>query len=276
MYYVMSMARLNANSNVLELTHSEIDNNCSFEIYVDDSSDVIPQKLSVSGTTLSVIFDSKPSHNVECRVLIIKGTGLLDGDKVEYDGSVSVNNQLYSVSVGLSDIDTNLRNLTDTVNERVPSQTVLGGVLYHSTTGNTWKKLDAQNLDYDEQSTIYSAMGDIDELETTATNLVGAINEVKNTPVTTVRILSNSRIDNMDSIYNLLPNTNDSVATRTGGGFTAILTKNQSNSTANAVFFRSGANNIDFILTLSYTGMYFGRIENRNVSYVSKCSITTI
>lgn len=39
--------------------------------------------------------------------------------------------------------------------------------------------LNANNISYDEHSTLYSAMGDIDELETTSKNLVGAINEVK-------------------------------------------------------------------------------------------------
>lgn len=189
MYYVMSMATLNANSNVLELTHSEIDNSCSFEIYVDDSSDVIPQKLSVSGTTLSVIFDSKPSRNVECRVLIIKGTGYIDASKVAYERylwepwitNVKEAIDYFSEQGEITKID--LNTLSNEFNSRVPSDTVLGGVLYHSTTGNIWKKLDAQNLDYDEQSTIYSAMGDIDDLETESKNLVGAINEVKNIEV---------------------------------------------------------------------------------------------
>lgn len=210
MYYTMSTATLNANSNVLELTHSEIDNTCSFEIYVDDSSDVIPQKLSVSGTTLSVIFDGKPSRNVECRVLIIKGTGYIDASKVAYERylwepwitNVKEAIDYFSEQGEITKID--LNTLSDEFNSRVPSQTVSGGVLYHSTTGNTWKKLDAQNLDYDEQSTIYSAMGNIDELETTATNLVGAINEVKNsasvpltrgypTAVNNIRAIGNSK-----------------------------------------------------------------------------------
>lgn len=39
--------------------------------------------------------------------------------------------------------------------------------------------LNASNINYDEHSTLYSAMGDIDSLETTSKNLVGAINEVK-------------------------------------------------------------------------------------------------
>lgn len=39
--------------------------------------------------------------------------------------------------------------------------------------------LNASNINYDEHSTLYSAMGDIDELETTSKNLVGAINELK-------------------------------------------------------------------------------------------------
>lgn len=37
--------------------------------------------------------------------------------------------------------------------------------------------LNASNINYDEYSTLYSAIGDIDELETTSKNLVGAVNE---------------------------------------------------------------------------------------------------
>lgn len=37
--------------------------------------------------------------------------------------------------------------------------------------------LNASNINYDEHSTLYSAMGDIDELETTSKNIVGAVNE---------------------------------------------------------------------------------------------------
>lgn len=79
----------------------------------------------------------------------------------------------------IKSINTEIETLDETLSERVPDETLLGGVLYHGTTGNTWKKLNANNLDYDENSTIYSAMGDIDSLDTTSKNLVGAINEVK-------------------------------------------------------------------------------------------------
>lgn len=92
-------------------------------------------------------------------------------DFVPYDDSALVSR--------VNTAEVNLGLLDDKIDERVPDETLLGGVLYQGTTGNTWKKLNANNLNYDDESTIYSAMGDIDSLETTSKNLVGAINEVK-------------------------------------------------------------------------------------------------
>lgn len=43
---------------------------------------------------------------------------------------------------------------------------------------NKLESLNASNIKYDDGSTLYSAMGDIDSLETTSKNLVGAINEL--------------------------------------------------------------------------------------------------
>lgn len=92
-------------------------------------------------------------------------------DFVPYDDSALVSRvNTAEVNLGLLDAE---------LDERVPDETILGGVLYHGTTGNTWKKLNANNLNYDDESTIYSAMGDIDSLETTSKNLVGAINEIR-------------------------------------------------------------------------------------------------
>lgn len=104
-------------------------------------------------------------------------------------------------------VDQTLTAIGNELDERVPEDTVLGGVLYHSNTGNIWKKLNATNINYDDDSTLYSAMGDIDSLETDSKNLVGAINELKEsggggsvpfsagnlTAVTNIRTLGASR-----------------------------------------------------------------------------------
>lgn len=98
--------------------------------------------------------------------------------EIEYavDTEYATLEQLIEVSNTVNENTTNIADLQT----RVPSDTVLGGVLYHGTTGNSWKKLTSHNIDYDDNSTIYSAMGDIDTLETESTNIVDAINEVKN------------------------------------------------------------------------------------------------
>lgn len=180
---------LQANHNTMQLTDDTITNDSIFEVYAD-TENVIPSSVSVGGHTVTVTFDSKPSSNVGIKVLINNIVG-------EYTPSAPESSISYHDATGATGLQVGyIQKITGTpphpvitpvyngvgYEELVPLNTVNGGVLYHSTTGNIWKKLDASNLDYDNNSTIYSAMGDIDELETQSTNLVDAINEVNSRP----------------------------------------------------------------------------------------------
>lgn len=164
---------LQANHISMQLTDNTINDDSIFEVYTD-TENVIPSSVSVGGHTVTITFDSKPATNVGVKVLVNNIVG-------EYLPEISASDVSYNdttVDVALDNISDDISNISTNIDERVPDDTILGGVLYHSTTGNTWKKLDASNLDYDTDSTIYSAMGNIDELETESKNLVGAINEV--------------------------------------------------------------------------------------------------
>lgn len=184
---------LQANHNTMQITENIIENSYIYEVYVNSNSDVIPQSIDVSGHTLTVTFDSKPTNNVVCKILMFDEY-ISSNDIAYQEGqhTPTVKTVLEGMTEEILDFDRQLttfgnkvNTLTNTVNdinERIPTDTVLGGVLYHSTTGNTWKKLDSSNIDYDEGSTIYSAMGDIDDLSTTSKNLVSAINEVNSRP----------------------------------------------------------------------------------------------
>lgn len=97
---------------------------------------------------------------------------------------VSIEPQTYDVSIAvhITNDDTinyadELESLSDTV---VAHATAISDLVIDiDTLENKVDGLNASNINYDEQSTLYSAMGDIDELETTSKNIVGAINEVK-------------------------------------------------------------------------------------------------
>lgn len=164
---------LQANHISMQLTDDTINDDSIFEVYTD-TKNIIPSSVSVGEHTVTITFDSKPSTNVGVKVLVNNIVG-------EYLPEVSASDVSYNdstVDETLDNISDDISNISTTIDERVPDNTVLGGVLYHSNTGNIWKKLDASNLDYDTDSTIYSAMGNIDELETESKNLVDAINEV--------------------------------------------------------------------------------------------------
>lgn len=177
---------LQANHNTMQITENIIENSYIYEVYVNSTSDVIPQSIDVSGHTLTVTFDSSPTNNVVCKILMFdeyissKDILYLDGIQGTTVKTVldEITEELQDFNIGLTTITTKVNN----IDSRIPTDTVLGGVLYHATTGNIWKKLDASNLDYDNNSTIYSAIGDIDELETQSTNIVNAINEVNSRP----------------------------------------------------------------------------------------------
>lgn len=173
------------NSNIFEITDNVIDDNSIIEVYPSDES-IIPVEVSVTGNTLVVTFDSKAANIIPIKIFVNNLVGEYlppsSGDAYDIDWKEMPETGMQSVGDGLDKLVDYFNGLEEEVYTKVPDDTVLGGVLYNSTTGNTWKKLTASNIDYDENSTIYSAMGDIDELETESTNLVDAINEVNAKP----------------------------------------------------------------------------------------------
>lgn len=156
-----------ANETEVLFTDVDIEDESIIEVYYD-SNDVYTVETSQTENNVLIVV-SEHSNPVGVKLLINNVTSFSP-----YDDS-SIVQHLGLVDQTLSTINTELNEL----NERVPQDALIGGVLYHSNTGNMWKKLDATNLNYDDDSTLYSAMGDIDSLETTSKNLVGAINEVK-------------------------------------------------------------------------------------------------
>lgn len=173
------------NSNIFEITDNVIDDNSIIEVYPSDES-IIPVEVSVTGSTLVVTFDSKAANIIPIKIFVNNLVGEYvppsSGDAYDIDWKEMPESGMQSVGTGLDTLVDYFNVLEEEVYTKVPDDTVLGGVLYHSTTGNTWKKLNASNIDYDDNSTIYYAMGDIDELETESTNLVDAINEVNAKP----------------------------------------------------------------------------------------------
>lgn len=183
---------LQANHNTMQLTDETITNDSIFEVYTD-TENVIPSSVSVGGHTVTITFDSKPSNNIGIKVLINNIVGEFAPDTIDAENVNYTTERLPSVENvknGLDEIINSFDFLSgwvtdgfvDIYEKLADDDTVLGGVLYHATTGNMWKKLDASNINYDDSSTIYSAMGDIDELETENKNLVDAINELNARP----------------------------------------------------------------------------------------------
>lgn len=187
-----------ANETEVLFTDVDIEDESIIEVYYD-SNDVYTVETSQTGNTVLVVV-SEHANPVGVKLLINNVTSFSP-----YDDSDIVQH------LGL--VDQTLTTISSELNERVPQDTVLGGVLYHSNTGNMWKKLDATNLNYDDESTLYSAMGDIDSLETTSKNLVGAINEVKS---------SGGGSDSVEILYN----QNTCLLTRCGHVYTFIISVN--------------------------------------------------
>lgn len=169
---------LQANHISMQITDDTINDDSIFEVYTD-TENIIPLSVSVGEHTVTITFDSKPTSNVGVKVLVNNIVGEFAPDTIDAE-NVTYTNYLVQTNNVKDTLDTVLYEFAD-LDTELHTDTVLGGVLYHSTTGNIWKKLDASNLDYDTDSTIYSAMGDIDDLTTESKNLVGAINEVKQT-----------------------------------------------------------------------------------------------
>lgn len=200
MFKVISGTLL-ANRNTIEFTDETISNNSIFEVYADQP-DVIPVSVTVGGTTVSITFDAKASVNTGIKILVNNIEG-----EFEVGSDLPDIGTLHNVYLGVNDehkpqwryiqtseIYHNLHKLDTVIDDlaerTLPTSYLPDTVLYHSVTDITWKKLDASNIDYDSGSTIYSAMGDIDDLTTTASNIVGAINEVNNRPTGSIVISS--------------------------------------------------------------------------------------
>lgn len=178
---------LNQNTSSFTITDEAISNNSIFEVYPSDDS-VILADVTVNGTTANIIFDSAAEYNIPCAVFINNLVGAYEPESGLPDPTnkngytlrvhdnianwelVTAGNILYK--------DSNVYRALEELEDELHENTVPDGVLYHATSGNIWKKLDASNIDYDSDSTIYSAMGDVDDLETESNNLVDAINEV--------------------------------------------------------------------------------------------------
>lgn len=198
---------LQANHNTMQLTDDTITNDSIFEVYAD-TENVIPSSVSVGGHTVTVTFDSKPSNNVGIKVLINNIVGEFAPSDVYADDVIYTNPLMQTDNVkDTLDIVVNrvidIGSDLDNIDTELHTDTVLGGVLYHATTGNTWKKLDASNLDYDSEITIYSAMGNIDELTTESKNIVDAINEINDAPsggydITTTEVKTGKKIFGKD------------------------------------------------------------------------------
>lgn len=128
------------------VTDETITDSSVIEIYFDEP-DVYIKSSSQSGHTVNFTVDGNLTGVNVC-VVVNNLT-----DFVPYDGE-GIENRVSALE---SDIDT-ITSEIETLDNKVDN-------------------LSASNINYDEHSTLYSAMGDIDELETESKNLVGAINE---------------------------------------------------------------------------------------------------
>lgn len=208
---------LQANHISMQLTDDTINDDSIFEVYTD-TENVIPSSVSVGGHTVTITFDSKPTSNVGIKVLVnnIVGEFAPDLDHIDANNVYYENPFTGEQPIGshFADLELNYDGyalpLLNNIDDELHTDTVLDGVLYHSSAGNIWKKLDASNIDYDADSTIYSAMGDIDALETDSKNLVGAINEVKESSGGGIGYIDSSKViyrSGNDPVSNLSPYT---------------------------------------------------------------------
>lgn len=171
---------LQSGSNILEVTDAALNNDSIFEVYTDDVN-VIPVNVSVSGTTASITFDSKPTTATGVKIFInnLDGEYLPPmGDRVEITDAQQYGNLICKISVN-GEV-TEVRSGYISANN-VNYDNGYGGISqfeFNNSVTNRFNTLDASDILYDENSTVYSAMGDIDSLTTTSKNLVGAINEV--------------------------------------------------------------------------------------------------
>lgn len=172
---------LQSGSNILEVTDATLNNDSIFEVYTDDAN-VIPVGVTVSGTTASITFDSIPTSATGVKIFINNLDGEYTppmGDRVEITDAEDYGSLVCKISIN-GEV-TELRTGTISSNQ-VRYYDSHGSDMtqfeFNNSVTDRLDNLDASDILYDENSTVYSAMGDVDSLTTTSKNLVGAINEV--------------------------------------------------------------------------------------------------
>lgn len=153
---------LDALSQSGSVTDNSITDDSVIEIYFDNTN-VYLKTISQSGHVVSFTVDG----NIEGTNVCVVVNNLTNF--VPYDDT-SINNRMESIESDIDTITTELETI-DTELETIDTEI--------ETLDNKVNNLSASTINYDEHSTLYSAMGDIDDLQTTSKNLVGAINEVK-------------------------------------------------------------------------------------------------
>jgi hypothetical protein len=137
------------------VTDNSITNDSVIEIYFDNT-DCYIDSTSQSGHTVYFTVGGNATGTNVC-VVVNNLTNFTPYDDTNIVNQVSsLENEVETLDNVVTTLETDIETLETRVDE-----------------------LNASNINYDEHSTLYSAMGDIDELETTSKNLVGAINEVK-------------------------------------------------------------------------------------------------
>lgn len=149
---------LQANHSTMQLTDETITNDSIFEVYAD-TENVIPTSVNVGSHTVTITFDSKPSNNVGIKVLINNIVGEFAPDTIDAE-NVTYTNYLVQTNNVKDTLDTVLYEFAD-LDAELHTDTVLGGVLYHATTGNEWKKLTGDNVNYDADTTINEKLDEV-------------------------------------------------------------------------------------------------------------------
>lgn len=135
------------------VTDNSITDDSVIEIYFDNA-DCFIDTTSQSGHTVYFTVGGNATGTNVC-VVVNNLTNFVPYDDTDIREIVAeVEQDIVNLETTVSELDTTVDGLETTIDG-----------------------LNASNISYDEHSTLYSAMGDIDELETTSKNLVGAINE---------------------------------------------------------------------------------------------------
>lgn len=167
-----------ANETEVIFTDVDIENDSIIEVYYD-SNDVYTLETWQSGDSVHII-TSAHSNPVGVKLLINNVTSFSPYDDTNVKQRVStLENDIVTIEQEVEFIETNLSTIQSAVTSLNTETENLREDM--SALETQVDGLNASNIMYDDSSTLYSAMGDIDSLETTSKNLVGAINEVKET-----------------------------------------------------------------------------------------------